>query len=243
MTIAKIEFSGNINSRNSNQTLDLMEYAANSGRIKAVIIVINSGGGDATNSEKLAEGVKKLRTKKPVYAVLEGLGTSGAYWMASPANKIYSLSTTIVGSIGIIGINPNVEGLMEKLGIKVDIMKMGEYKDMITPFSEITDNARTKYMQILENSYAIFKNAVSENRKLSAENLELSSTGEIFSANKALELGLIDKIGSFDDALNDISKTYGVSPRTRALEPHRAFFEKMMMSNSVQSILFRILGL
>ncbi len=212
MAIAKIDFSGNVNPRNTQQTLDLFSYAENSSRIKAVILVINSGGGDASSSEKLVEGIKKIRAKKPIFSVIEGIGASGAYWMASATNVIYAMRTSIVGSIGVIGINPNVSGLMEKIGVKIEMMKVGEYKDMLSPFSQTTDEAKQKYMVILENSYAVLKISVAENRNLTSENLEMSTNGEIFSAVRAQELGLIDKIGNFDEALSDLTKTYNIKP-------------------------------
>lgn len=242
MTIAKIEFSGNINSRSTKQTLELFNIAEKSNRIRGVILVIDSGGGDAASSEKLAVGIKKLNKRKPVFALLEGLGASGAYWMASAATKVYSMSTTIVGSIGIIGINPDVTNLMEKLGVKIDIVKVGEYKDMLMPFSPISDTAREKYRDILKNSYSIFKNAVSENRKITGENLERVTNGEIFSAKKALELGLVDKIGTFDEVLEDMTKTYGFVPKLKNLEPHRSFFERVFTSNFVQTLILKFIG-
>lgn len=243
MAIARIDFSGNVNSRSTNQTLELLSHAEKSSRIKAVVIVINSGGGDASSSEKLADGIIKLRTKKPVFAVIEGLGASGAYWMASAANKIYAMRTSLVGSIGVIGINPDVSGLMDKLGVKIEIMKVGEYKDMLTPFAPTTDEAKEKYTRILENSYAVLKGSISKNRSMTPENLELSANGEIFSSQRALELGLIDKVGTFEEALGDLTKTYNLKPKLKIIEPRRLLFERIFMSNSLQALLIRLFNM
>ena len=240
MTIERIAFSGNANSRSTHRISELLSYAENSNRIKAVILVINSGGGDASSSEKLVDGIRKLREKKPIFSVIEGIGASGAYWMASATNKIYAMRTSIVGSIGVIGINPDVSGLMNKLGINIEMMKVGQYKDMLTPFAPTSEEAKEKYMKILENSYAVLKNSVSENRKLTPENLELSTNGEIFTAIRAQEIGLIDKIGTCDEALGDMAKTYQLKPKLKLLEPHRFLFERMFMSNSFQALIYRL---
>lgn len=243
MAIARIDLAGNINSRTARQLSELFSYIEKSRRIKAVLLVINSGGGDAASSEILATGVKKIRIRKPIYAVIEGVGASGAYWVASAANRVYAMNTSIVGSIGVIGLTPNVRELMEKIGVKINVTKVGKYKDMLTPFTDITEEARGKYMNILQNSYSVFKNAVSENRKLSGEKLENACTGEIFSSRDSLELGLIDKIGTLDDAVFDITKAYGLAPKLRIIAPRRSFMERLLTSTSITALLSRLFNM
>lgn len=163
--------------------------------------------------------------------------------MVSATNKIYAMRTSIVGSIGVIGINPDVKGLLNKLGIKIEMMKVGQYKVMLTPFAPTSEEAKEKYMKILENSYAVLKNSVSDNRKLTAENLELSTNGEICTAIRAQEIDLIDKFSPFDEALEDIVKTYQLKPKLRLLEPHRFLFERMFMSNSFLELIYKLFNM
>lgn len=243
MAIARIDFRGNITSRNARIYQDIFSYVENSNRIKAVLFVINSGGGDASASEILMSSVKKVRARKPIYSVVEGVGASGAYWMASASTKVYAMNTAVIGSIGVIGISPNVKELMEKIGVKVEVFKVGEYKDMLMPFKDISEDAKTRYMEVLEHSYTVFRESVGENRKISSEELEKVSTGEIFSSVKSLELGLIDKIGTYDDALNDVIKTYNLRPRVKSIGPHRSLFERMIGSSTVQTLFARFMGL
>lgn len=240
MAIARIDLTGTINARMGRQLDEILSYAERARRIKAVMIVINSGGGDAAASEIIASAVKRIRRSKPVFAVIEGVGASGAYWVASAASRIYAMSTSIVGSIGVIGITPNVKDLLDKIGVRMNVMKVGQYKDMLSPFTEGDEEGRSKYMKILENSYDVFRGAVSENRNISGDDLNKITTGEIFSSKDSLSLGLIDKIGTFDDAVGDISRTYGISPKLRVIAPRRSFLERFLTSSSVTAILYRL---
>lgn len=243
MVIARVDLTGTLNSRIANQYRDVFSFIENSKKVKALILILNSGGGDAASSEILMESVKKIRKIKPVFSLIEGTGASGAYWIASASTKIYAMSTSITGSIGVIGINPNVKELLNKIGVRMDIVKMGEYKDMLNPFSEIDSAGREKYREILEYSYSVFKNSVAQNRGLSTEEIETVATGEIFSPSRALELRLIDKIGTYDDVLNDIIKSYGLKRKLRIFSPRKTFFERMVSTSLVSTLMERILNI
>ena len=242
MVIARVELSGNISSRSAKQLREILSYIANSKKYEAAILVVNSGGGDANSSEILMEDVLKLRERMPVFTAIQGMGASGAYWIASGSTKIYAMNTSIIGSIGVLGIAPNVNEFLNKLGIKIDIIKVGEYKDMLNPFSEGTEAAREKYRSILEHSYSVFKNSISQNRKLSTEIIDKVSTGEIFSAPYALELGLIDKIASEEEAISDVVKAYGLKRKIREVSPRKSLLERVVLSGFTSSLLSKIFG-
>ncbi len=103
---------------------------------------MNSGGGDAASSEMLMYAVNKIRKIKPVFAEIEGVGATGVYWVASACRKIYTMNTSIIGSIGVIGINLNIKELLNMIGVRMDIVKMGEYKDILSPFSDSDMNRK-----------------------------------------------------------------------------------------------------
>ena len=243
MVIAKVNLSGNINSRMARQLREVFSYIEHSKKIKALLLTMNSGGGEASSSEILMECVKKIKKIKPVFTMIEGLGASGAYWIASASTKIYAMNTSITGSIGVIALNPNVTELLQKLGVKMDVLKMGEYKDMLNPFTETNDVAKQKYSEILEFSYSVFKNSVAENRNISPENIEKIATGEIFSSDNALKLGLIDKIGSLEDPIKDLIDTYGLKKKIREYSPRRTIFERMVSSSMGVSLIDRFIGI
>ena len=240
MAIARVELTGNINSRTARQIREVISYIGSSRKFKALILVVNSGGGDANSSELLMEDIIRLRERIPVFSVILGTGASGAYWIASGSTKIYAMNTSIVGSIGVIGIAPNVNQLMNKLGVRVDVLKVGEYKDMLNPFTESSVAAREKYQAILEHSYNVFKNSISQNRKLSSEITEKVSTGEIFSAPQALEFGLIDKIATEEDAINDLIKGYGLKRKIREVSPRRSLMERLVSSGAAFAFFAKI---
>lgn len=243
MVIARIDLSGNINLRMARQYRDVLSYVENSRKIKGVILTVNSGGGDAASSEILMQSVLRLKKNKPVFAVIEGVGASGAYWIASASTKIYAMNTSITGSIGVIGMTPNVKGLLDKIGVRMDIVKMGEYKDMLSPFADMDPAGKEKYQEILEISYSFFKDSVAHNRNLPSESVEKIATGEIFSSIRALDLGLIDKIGTYEDALNDLVKSYGLSGKIRGYAPRRTLVERMVTSSIGTSILEKLANL
>ena len=241
MVIARVDFSGTINSRVAHQFQEVFSYIEKSKKIKGLILTVNSGGGDAASSEMLMYAVDKIRKIKPVFAVIEGVGASGAYWVASACTKIYAMNTSIIGSIGVIGITPNVKELLNKIGVRIDIVKMGEYKDMLSPFSDPEMNGKEKYKEILEYSYSVFKSSVAQNRGLPAEVVDKVATGELFSPISALNHHLIDKIGNYDDALKDLVMSYGLRGKIKAYAPRRAMLERIVNSSISTAILDRFL--
>ena len=241
MVIARVDLSGTINSRIAHQYLEVFSYIENSKKVKGLILTVNSGGGDAASSEMLMNSVNKIRKVKPVFAVIEGVGASGAYWIASACTKIYAMNTSITGSIGVIGFNPNVKELLNKIGVRMDIVKMGEYKDMLSPFSDTGTNGKEKYKEILEYSYSVFKSSVAQNRGLSSEDIDKVATGELFSPISALNLHLIDNIGNYDDAMKDLIMTYGLRGKIKAYAPRRAMLERIVNSSISTAILDRFI--
>ena len=151
------------------------------------------------------------------------------------------MNTSITGSIGVIGINPNVKELLNKIGVRMDIVKMGEYKDMLSPFSDTDTNGKEKYKEILEYSFSIFKSSVAQNRGLSAEGIDKVATGELFSPISALNLHLIDKLGNYDDAMNDLIMSFGLRGKVKLYAPRRPMIERIVNSSISTAILDRFL--
>ena len=241
MVIARVDLSGNINYRMAHQFQEVFSYVEKSKKVKGLILTVNSGGGDTASSEMLMNSVSKIRKTKPAFAVIEGIGASGAYWIASACTKIYAMNTSITGSIGVIGMNPNVKELLNKIGVRMDIVKMGEYKDMLSPFTDTDMNGKEKYKEILEYSYSVFKSSVAQNRGLSAEDIDKVATGELFSPISALNLHLIDNIGNYDDAMKDLIMSYGLRGKIKAYPPRRAMLERIVNSSISTAILDRFL--
>jgi protease-4 len=236
MYIAKINFSGKISQRSLNDYGPILEFVERKKKISGVILVINSGGGDAASSQLLFNKIRKIDARKPVYAYINGVGASGAYWVACACRKIYALETSIVGSIGVISMVPNFKSLMDRIGVRMDVDKIGRYKDMNSPFSEPDKESTEKHHEILEEIFSVFRDSVKERRKFTDEEMEKIATGEIFAPRKAMELRLIDGIGSSETALDDMSGAYNTGKKTRSFAPRKSFVSRVIGTGSFASM-------
>jgi protease-4 len=227
MSVARIDLNGRITYSSASSISNILNYVGAKNKYKAAVIVINSGGGDATSSQLIYESVRKLDNKKPVYALIIGMGASGAYWASVGARRIYAMSTSMVGSIGVISINPKVAGLMEKLGVSIKVTKVGKYKDYMSPFSS-GDEGMENFQELLNDVYDIFLKEVVSRRKIPDSAVDSIGTGEVFSAKKARELNLIDAIGNFEDTINDLRSRYEISGKLKNLSPRRSLISRFI---------------
>ena len=181
-----------------------IEKASQDPAVKAVVLRINSPGGTVTASDILYHELDrfKKRTGKKVIASIMDLGASGGYYVAVSADKIIAHPTTVTGSIGVIMLNVNVEGLLEKIGVAGTAIKSGDKKDMGSPFRSMTDEERKIFQGVIDQMYDRFVSVVATGRKnLTMDQVKKISDGRIYTAQQALELGLVDSIGYLDDAI------------------------------------------
>jgi len=185
-----------------------LERAALDPQIKAVILRLDTPGGEVTASDMIYHEVLKFKekSKKPVIGLMMGVAASGGYYIASACDYIIAHPTTLTGSIGVLSIFPNFGDLMAKVGIKVNVIKSGEAKDSGGPFREMTGEEKKLFQTIIDEYYQDFLNAVSANRKerIPADELRNIADGRVYTAPQALKLKLIDEIGYFDDAYKKI---------------------------------------
>jgi protease-4 len=233
--IAVFELFGAIGSpsRTAEYVRSLQALAENA-TVRAVILDIDSPGGSATASDYLHSSVKKLAEKKPVIAFIRGAGASGAYMVSCAATKIVALPTALVGSIGAISARPLLYELLHRLGIKVSITKSGRLKDMWSPLREPTKEERQKEQALLDEIHAHFIDAVAKGRDMSEEHVRRLATGEIFTATKAKELGLIDALGDLDTAIETAMQLGRVPRRITYVRPRRGL-RALLMSRAMNS--------
>ena len=182
--------------------------------IKGVLLVIESPGGAVTASDILWHAVLKFKeeTGLPIITIMKQVAASGAYYIAAATDYIIAYPTTITGSIGVIMYNFNIKGLMDKYGVEYVAIKTGEYKDLMSPFKE-TDEEELSWMQdVVDQMLERFIDAVISGRKnlTRSKILELAD-GRVYIAKDALENGLIDEIGYFEDAVDILSERSGVT--------------------------------
>ena len=167
--------------------------------IRAVVLDINSGGGSVVPSRELAYVVKDM--KKPVVACIREVGASGAYYVASAADRIIADRDSMTGSIGVIMTLQHMYGLYEKLGLNVTVIKSGKVKDIGSPYRDITPEEKAELTAMVNGIYDDFVYDVALNRNLSVEYVRNVSDGSIYLGKDALNLGLIDELGGIDDAV------------------------------------------
>ena len=207
---------------NLDSTLKSLKKAKEDNTIKAVVLEINSPGGTVIASRELANAVKNL--DKPTVAVIREVGASGAYWVASSADVIIADELSITGSIGVISSYLQFSKIMEEYGITYERLTAGAYKDLGSPYKELTQNERNILQSKLNIIQGVFINEVKENRQIT--DLNRVSTGEFFLGVEAKELGLIDKFGDRDTAIEE-AKTLANLKDPRIIE----FKEKTSLFN------------
>jgi protease-4 len=178
--------------------------------IKAIVLRIDSPGGAVAPAQEIYEEIKKAVAKKKVIASMGSIAASGGYYIASPATKIIANPGTLTGSIGVIMEIPNIEGLMSKLGIKTEVVKSGEKKDMASVFRGIKKEERAILQKVLDNVHDQFITAVAEGRKMSYEDVKQLADGRIFTGEQALKVGLVDKLGNIEDAVQVAAELSGI---------------------------------
>ncbi len=182
------------------------ERIAKDDDIAAVVLRINSGGGDAFASEEIWHAVQELKKKKPVVVSMAGSAASGAYYMSVAANTIVAQPTTLTGSIGVFGVFPDVSGLMSNiLGVRYDGINTNKHSDINYALQARPLNAEEVDMlqHYVEDTYSLFLQRVAEGRKMSVDSVNAIAQGRVWLAKDALEKGLIDKMGGMDIALKE----------------------------------------
>ena len=185
-------------------TAEDLRKLADDDDVKAVVFRVNSGGGSAVASEQIRHAIKLLKEKKPVVVSMGGMAASGGYWISSPANYIFAEPTTITGSIGIFGLIPNFSGLVtDKLGVTFDGVTTNKFTDYENDLILGKDpNEIMQHMQTYINQgYQNFLDIVSEGRGIKPAMVDSIGQGRVWLATDALNIKLVDKLGSLDDAV------------------------------------------
>lgn len=188
---------------------ELDEYKKDNS-IKAVVLRVNSPGGGVVPSQEIYDEVKRLAGKKKVVVSMGSLAASGGYYISAPANKIVANPGTITGSIGVIMEVPNVKVLMDKIGVKTEVIKSGKHKDIASPFRGIGKEERDILQGVMDDVHAQFIAAVSEGRKMPIDKVREIADGRIFSGRQAIKAGLVDELGDLDYAIKTAARMAGI---------------------------------
>ena len=165
---------------------------------------------------------------KPVVVSVGDVGASGAYMVSSQADKIFALPGSAVGSIGVITEIPNVNGLLEKLGIQFVTITAGEYKGAGSPFSALTATETALIQSSVDEVYGQFIDIVAEGRSMKRSEVESLATGWAWSGAQAKKLGLVDEIGTYEDALKAAAKLGGINGDYAVVRYDEARFDTLL---------------
>jgi protease-4 len=209
--IARVSITGLI--RSDQERVEALERLEKS-HAPAVIVHINSPGGTTAGSEQLHDSLMRLREKKPLVVVVDGLAASGGYITAIAGDYIVAQETSLIGSIGVLFQYPNVGDLLKTLGIKVEEVKSTPLKASPNGFEPTSPEARAAIEAIVSDSYAWFRNLVKVRRNLDDAGLERVADGRVFTGRQGVSLKLIDELGDERTAIAWLARTKSIDPNT-----------------------------
>jgi protease-4 len=206
------------------ETKNVLERAADDSDVVALLLRINSPGGSVSASDTLYHELKKWKeeNKKPVVAFMNGLATSGAYYLAMAADRVVAHPAAVTGSIGVIMPGLSIEGLMEKYGVADQTITSGPFKDTGSMLRDMRPDERAQLQSVIDDLYGRFTTVVAQGRPgLDPAKIHTLADGRVYSAQQALTAGLVDELGYLDDAVRGIQQRAGIS-ESRVVVYHRA---------------------
>src|SRR5437899_8773544 len=191
-----------------------LTLAAEDSHIKALLLRINSPGGTVTASDVIHHEISEFKTKRkiPVVATIMDIGASGGYYIAVAADQIIAHPTSVTGSVGVIMLRVNAEGLLQKIGVEAGAIKSGAKKDIGSPFRPMSEEERAIFQGMIDGFYSRFLEVVTKGRKtLPAERLKVIADGRILTGPQAMQFGLVDQIGYLDDGIAAAKQLAGLT--------------------------------
>ena len=209
----------------SSKIVDLIKDAEKNNAIKAIIFEINSPGGSPVATAEIAQAIQNA--KKPTVAVIREVGASGGYWVATAAKEIWANPLSITGSIGVTGSHLEYAGLIQDYNVTYRRLVAGKYKDIGTPWREMKDEELQLLQAVLDKLHGAFIDTVARNRNLPRENVEELATGFVFLGEEAKQKGLVDELGTMDDAIASLEKKLNITAELVTYKERKGFFEML----------------
>jgi len=226
------------------ELIEQIREFADDGRIKAVVLRIDSPGGGVAASQEIYQAVRELKKKKKVVASMGSVAASGGYLIAVAADRIVANPGSITGSISAVMRYANIEELMKKVGVRSSVVKSGKFKDIGSPTREMTAEERSLLQAIVDDIYDQFVRTIAENRKLPLQRVLELSDGRIFSGRQAKDLGLVDDLGSLQDAVLLAGKLSGMEGRPEIVHgmKKKTTLFKYLMGSMTSAVVEEIKG-
>ena len=221
----------------SKVTEDLLELA-NDDNVKAVVLRVNSPGGSAYASEQIWHQVMNIKAKKPIIVSMSGLAASGGYYISCAADWIVAEPTTITGSIGIFGMFPDASELVQdKLGLNIATVKTNEYADFGGYYRPMNEGEQALLQGYINRGYELFTKRCADGRGIPQDSIKVIGEGRVWTGLHAKQIGLVDQLGSLDDAIAVAKKKAKIEECTvKAYPAQKSFFEQIMDKTSSKSM-------
>lgn len=217
--VAVVDIKGVITS--SRDIVEQIDNFTQNRDVKAIILRINSPGGGVGPSQEIYRGVLRAKEKKKIIASLESVAASGGYYVACASDLIVANPGTITGSIGVVMEFSNVEDLLKKIGLRSYVIKSGKHKDIGSPVRKMTPEEREILQGVIDSVHNQFVRAVAEGRNIEEEKIREIADGRIFSGEQAKELGLVDRLGSLQDAIEIAAEMIGIEGKPVVIYPKK----------------------
>ena len=211
----------------------IFENVARSKSYRALLLDIDSPGGSASASETLHRSIERVAEAKPVLAYVRGIGASGGYYLCCAASQVFTLPTALVGSIGVLYLRPVLEQLLGRAGVEFSIFKGGKFKDMTGFWRSPTSEEAERLQGLIDEIYDNFVQVVAKGRSMTEEAVRELATGEVMTGQRAIEAGLVDRIGDYTDALLAAAEAGRTKPRAKLLQPKRSLSQRIMGRQSM----------
>lgn len=231
--IARIEITGAIAGATRKRVLEALKTVEER-KFPALLLRIDSPGGTVGDSQEIYSALKKLREKVKIVASFGNISASGGVYIGMGAEYIVANPGTITGSIGVILRGNNLERLLEKIGVSFRVVKSGPYKDILSFDREITEQEKDILQELIDVSYQQFVQTVAEARKLAVETVKSFADGRIFTGQQALQLGIVDQLGTEEDARQWAAELAGLDPEKTqcfTLEERKPFLNRLVSGN------------
>ncbi|MDH5597775.1 MAG: signal peptide peptidase SppA, partial [Cyclobacteriaceae bacterium] len=216
---------------NGTKYAELIRKARENDKVKAIVLRINSPGGQMIASDLIWREVILASEEKPVIASMGDVAASGGYYMAMATDKIVAQKNTITGSIGIFGMLFNMQGFLNnKLGVNVEEVNTGEFSSIFTFSRPLTDIEKEIIQRGTEKGYQTFIENVAEGRGMDIEEVKKVASGRVWSGEQALEMGLVDELGSLSDAIKIAAEMAGIEKYRLNYYPKRKTLLENLMS-------------
>ncbi|MBF0330015.1 MAG: signal peptide peptidase SppA [Nitrospirae bacterium] len=207
--------------------------------IKAIVIRVDSPGGGVVAAQEIFTEVRRASAEKKVVISMGALAASGGYYISAPATQILANPGTITGSIGVIMEVPNIKGLMDKLGIKSEVIKSGKHKDLASVFRGIGIEERAILQGVMDDVHEQFINAVSEGRKIPVSKVKDFADGRVFSGRQALKLGLVDELGDLEAAIKKAALLAGIEGEPEVVSKKEKSIFHELLNGSIADVVWK----